>query len=379
MSTTNINMRKAAVLLRSLDGETAALMLAQLSREEAASIRAAIHELGSIDPDEQADVVAEFQRTRPLAAEPTSRGVELSLSSAPVDDSTNQRWQPTETATSKPARFEFLAGASTSALVRFLAREHAQTVAVVLAHLTPERAAAVLAELPERLQSESVDRLSQLGEADPESVNVLEQQLSSWLATVGEDRGTMARRRESVANILAAADPKTRRGILSRLKSQNITVAEQVSPELHLQKAVSDHSRARDTYQSRQATDASAMLQRRLSPAQRQALRPMPIAPAPAPLPRIEFEQLSRLDPPTLAAVMREVDATVLALALAGSGEELIDRVCSQMPKRAARAFRREVRRVGPTRLSDVEGAQRAVADAAALYLSRRRQSLVSA
>ncbi len=62
---------------------------------------------------------------------------------------------------------------------------------------------------------------------------------------------------------------------------------------------------------------------------------------------------------------MREADANVLALALAGSRDEMVDRICEQMPKRTARMFRRELRRLGPTRLSDVEAAKRAIAQIA--------------
>ena len=117
------SLRKAAVLLRSLDSETATLMLGQLSLEEATAIRAAIRELGAIDPEEQADVVAEFRRVRPIATETGSSGVELSLSSAAEHGTVaEQEIAPT---TPSSQRFEFLATAPTAALVPFLAREHA--------------------------------------------------------------------------------------------------------------------------------------------------------------------------------------------------------------------------------------------------------------
>jgi flagellar motor switch protein FliG len=43
------------------------------------------------------------------------------------------------------------------------------------------------------------------------------------------------------------------------------------------------------------------------------------------------------------------------------------------MPRRTAKAFRRQLGRLGPTRLSDVEEAQRLVAAAAARRLTDRR------
>src|SRR5262245_52355901 len=127
------NLRKAAVLLRSLDSETAAVMLGQLSREEAGSLRAAVRELGAIDPEEQADVMAEFRSARPAIARRSARGVELEISQATIHNSDTIANEAAPRGTAK--RFEFLANAPTSAVVPYLAREHAQTIAVVLSHL----------------------------------------------------------------------------------------------------------------------------------------------------------------------------------------------------------------------------------------------------
>jgi flagellar motor switch protein FliG len=79
---------------------------------------------------------------------------------------------------------------------------------------------------------------------------------------------------------------------------------------------------------------------------------------------------LIRLDNRELAAVLSEVDSNVLVLALAGSTDALVDRVCRQMSSRTARSFRRLLRKLGPTRLSDVESAQHAVAEVAARRLA---------
>ena len=101
------NLRKAAVLLRSVDAETAATLLAQLSTDEAMTLREAMRGLGALDPEEQAVVLAEFRRGKPLAGQPANRGVELSLSSA--DAAVEQPVSPHPTTTNK--RFEFLDGA----------------------------------------------------------------------------------------------------------------------------------------------------------------------------------------------------------------------------------------------------------------------------
>jgi flagellar motor switch protein FliG len=91
------------------------------------------------------------------------------------------------------------------------------------------------------------------------------------------------------------------------------------------------------------------------------------------------FDDLVRLDVRTFAAVVRAVDVQVLGLALAGSSEQLAQRICDQVPKRVARVLRRNLRQLGPTRLSDVEAAQRAVSMVAAKFLAARRPDSLSA
>src|SRR4051812_38012847 len=122
------NLRKAAVLLRSLDADTAAMMLGQLSTEEAARIRPAMRSLGPLDSGEQAGVLAELGGDRAPSKRAESGGVELSLSSS-FQDSSLARVASGDS-DEGTRRFEFLENAPAEALVSFLAREHSQTIAV---------------------------------------------------------------------------------------------------------------------------------------------------------------------------------------------------------------------------------------------------------
>src|SRR4029077_18258853 len=83
MNSTPTNLRKAAILIRSLDADTSAKLLAQLSPAEAKSLRIAIQSLGPVEADERDDVAAEFRRAGPVAAESPSEGVQIELSTGP--------------------------------------------------------------------------------------------------------------------------------------------------------------------------------------------------------------------------------------------------------------------------------------------------------
>jgi len=368
MTNNESNLRKAAVLLRSLDADTAATMLAQLSPEEAAAIRGAMRKLGSPDAEEQADVLAELRTARPRKNGASTSGVELNLSSS-AGQSPLTEASPSHARGASGKRFEFLDDAPVAALVTYLAREHSQTIAVVLSHLAPARAAAVLGALPSKIQSDTIDRLSALGELDPQSLTELERELTTWAAKRARSKTAGARRGYVVAAIIAAADPKIRNMILANLPSHVAPRTDQLAPlrdpsEQPRHKPNAAERRTDFCYESRRSTSSA-----RSKPRVHEA----PAA-TPTSLPRIRFDQLIDLDSRTLAAVLREVNADVLALALAGSRDDLVDRIYEQMPKRTARDFRRGLRRLGPTRLSDVEAAQQAVARVAAQYLGRRRQ-----
>ncbi len=368
MTNIDANLRKAAVLLRSLDADTAAMMLGQLSPEEATAIRGAMRALGPVESHERDDVMAELRSARPPAKGSSSGEVELSLSSS-LERAVYDEPSKMPSAAERSNRFEFLEHAPTHSLVPYLAREHSQTIAVVLSHLTPQRAAAVLAALPQKVQTATIERLSTLGETDPESVGVLEREVEAWFAKRDGSRAGRENRRDPMAAILAAADSESRSRILSNMKTQDSIRFQQITP--------------RQTERLRAAVQAARTAPQNRPAARNAVDRPVVktriAAPRPEPqLPRVAFDDLIKLDTRMLASVVRQVDANVLALALAGSRDEMVDRICEPMPKRTAREFRRKLRQLGPTRLSDVEMAQNAVAQAAARQLADRQRALVT-
>ena len=374
MASPSPNLRKAAVLIRSLDAETGASLLAQLSPDEAAALRAAIRALGPIDPEERADVVAEFRRARPLLMEPAAVGVELRLTSSETYDGSDAELQQQPVAATVK-RFEFLERAPIEVLVPYLAREHVQTIAVVLSYLPAGRAAAVVAALPEKIQADTMERLATLGETDPQSLIVLEHELAAWLAKRAIGRPGSVRRHDAVACILAAADATTRQKILANLKTHKAELADELAPAAARDAAPRRNSKASRRRPAISAPRAEAddlrLAAKRMS--HDRAVSPAPPRPSLPPLAPFDFDHLIQLDAQTLGAVLRNVDANVLLIALVGSRDDLIDRICDQMPNRMARSFRKQLRRIGPTRLADVEAAQQSVARAAAQQLSHQR------
>ncbi len=80
--------------------------------------------------------------------------------------------------------FGFLQGVSLDRAVMLLKEEHAQAVALVLAHLPPVRAGEVLEKLPSKQQVDVIKRLSSLDGATPEAVAQVEHALEGKLAII---------------------------------------------------------------------------------------------------------------------------------------------------------------------------------------------------
>ncbi|MGD0901219.1 MAG: FliG C-terminal domain-containing protein [Thermoguttaceae bacterium] len=323
-------LRKAAILVASLDTAAADALLDQLAPDEARQVRGLVVELGNIDAGEQRRVIDEFFRAGPAApvANPSRLvppknppGIEMDSRAARVisDRARLQGPRRSEADRQDDRPFQFLQEAEAEKLARLLAAERPQTVALVLSHLPPERAGAVLSRLPGAAQAEVVRRLVDLEEADPEILREVEEALQSRLS----EQVQMQRRRvaglEAVAGILEATGRNAGSRILDNLSAHDPALAERLGQ------------------------------------------RPL------------EFDDLAALDDDLLAEVFDSAGCELLIPALVGASEELIGRMLGHLPADEADRIRRELNSPGPLRLSDVEEARREVARLARSAMYRRQ------
>ena len=77
ISLQDAGIRKAAILVASLDQAAADLLLRQLGPERAALVRQAVTYLDDIDADERQRIIDEFRRIGPMVPGPSPAGIEL--------------------------------------------------------------------------------------------------------------------------------------------------------------------------------------------------------------------------------------------------------------------------------------------------------------
>lgn len=291
--------RKAAVLLAQLDTAAADAVLDRLPSPQAEELRAQVVSLEQIDAAEKRAVMGEFLAAKPFESWRTERQLAA-------------RHTPEADAADLAAPFSSLHETPPEELARSLGDESAPAAALVIRHLPPAQAAAVLARLDRRLQAEAISSLVQASPADALPLNELEHRLRSRLveadaAQAGQD---------SLVEILKAASPFDQEMLRESLA--------QHAPDLAARLAGDAHAKHVDT-----------------QPA---------------------FDDVLRLADERLARLFYEADPDVAILALAGGPASLVERVCDQLPAREARLMQRAVENLGPVRLGDIDAARQEMA-----------------
>src|SRR5690606_3168248 len=245
MTSTTPNIRKAALLVRSLDSDSAALLLAQLSPQEARAVRQAVRDLGEIDPDEQEQLASELKLEAAMSPHEDAAGVELALSTeVNAPDPAPLRVSSTPLATTEPSGpFAWLEHGDLPTLASVLEREHLSTVAVVLSHLPPQRGADLLAALPPGRRAAALERLADLGESDRASLEVIEKSLADWIARQKRGRQVRADRLQGIRAMLEHTGSDTRDRLMADLARADHRLANELNldsnPSISIQRSTS--------------------------------------------------------------------------------------------------------------------------------------------
>ena len=342
-------IRKAAVFLRGLAPEVAEAMLTRLTASEAAALRAAVAELDHVDPREESLVENEIRSRASKQAinrsQETSEGVELQLGSSAVEASLNV--QPSLPEASAPLEqsnvqwFESLRYADPQTIATFLKAEQPRTAALVLSHLSPDLASAVLDAYPESEQGKLLALLSRQGDADPTSVGVVAKELAEWIRKQNDEKRRRADRLAAIRSIVAASTDDRRERLVRQLRQDEPDLAAELglnAPTIEKSKKPFKNS----------------------------------VNTAPPRPPAMPYEKLEQLDAKVLARALGMLDGRTALLALAEASDALLARVESRLTRKATKELRRRLTQLGATTLIELDQAQLAFAYAAEQALANR-------
>lgn len=304
-------IRKAAILMLSMDPDTSSKMLKHLEAEAVEDITREIASLDIIDPGTSNDVINEFY-SMALARRYVEQGGVMFASrllrkTMSPENASKIIQQIEHQVFQQP--FSFLQKTDTSNLLTFIQDEHPQTIALVLAYLPSSKASEILVGLPPAKQIEVVTRIANMQQTNPEVIKEVERGLESRLSGIVSQTLQDVGGVESVAEMLNLSDRSTEKNILEALETEEPELVEQI---------------------------------RRLM---------------------FVFEDIILVNDKGIQSVLKETDNEELALSLKTASEDLKDKIFRNMSDRAAQLIKEDMEYMGPVRISDVETAQQRIVD----------------
>ena len=305
-----LGVRKAAITLIQLGSEKAATVLSHLSDSEVEAISAEIARLDSIGEDEIDDVMSELREMVTARVNIAQGGLAFAQNLLEQSLGPERAAQIMERlqAAAVQMPFQFLHRADPAQLRSFIADEHPQVIALVLAHMTADKASMLLAGLPPEQQAQVAHRIAVMDRTSPEIVRTVEASLERKLSSVLQP-AEMSRVGgvDPLVNIINRSDRLTERAIVEGLETLDAELADEVRSRMFM------------------------------------------------------FEDIVTLEDRSVQLVVRQVDTGELALALKGVTEAVRNKVTSNLSERAAQALLEEVELLGAVRLTQVEEAQQSV------------------
>lgn len=200
--------------------------------------------------------------------------------------------------------FDVLKKADSAQLINFLNKEHPQTIALILSHLSPEQTANALRELMEPLRSEVAYRIATLGKVSPQTLKRIEKVVDEMAGltmsqTMGKLGGT-----KSLAQILNRASISLSKEVLDKIEEYDAGVANEVQRLMFL------------------------------------------------------FDDIVLIQDKDLQKILREVDRKDLVLSLKTADDKLKQKIFNNMSERAADLLQEELQYMGMVKLKEVEAAQ---------------------
>lgn len=301
--------KKAAVLIMSLGPEVSSKVFKHLNDEEIEQLTLEIANINKVSPELKDEVMSEFHEMA-LAQDYISRGgikyareiLEKALGSQKAAAIINRL-----TASLQVRPFDAIRKTDPAQLLNFIQTEHPQTIALIIAYLQPNQAAAVLSGLKPELQADVAKRVATMDRTSPEVIKDVERILEQKMSTLVINEYATAGGIGSIVNILNMVDRGTEKTIMDELDEGDPELADEIRKRMFV------------------------------------------------------FEDIALLDTRAVQLLNRVTDMKDMALALKTASEDVKNVIFSNLSKRAAEMLKDDIEFLGPVRLREVEEAQQRI------------------
>lgn len=303
--------QKVAILLMSLDVDTAAKVFKQLSLEEVEQIALEITNLQDLPQNLVDQALEEFYHLMTAQSFMLEGGLDYAqqiLEKSYGYEKAKEIVEKIRVLTSVRG-FSILKKADPQQLANFLTKEHPQTIALILSHLPPDLVAEVLSEFNEQLRIDTVFRIAKLGKVSPQLLQEVEHVVDQIAEQTLAQNLAVAGGAQLVANILNKSNTTIAKSLLENIEEKDYGLSLEIKRLMFL------------------------------------------------------FEDIVTLDDRSIQRVLRDVDKRDLALALKVADEKVKQKIFKNMSERAAAVVKEELEFMGPVKLKEVEAAQMRIVD----------------
>ena len=299
--------QKAAILLIALGPAVSSKVFPHLSEDEIEALTLEIAAQRQVTPDTRDRVLNEFYELALAQSYISQGGIEYAKELLDRALGSNKALEIIQrlTASLQVRPFDFVRKTDPAQLLSFIQNEHPQTIALIMAYLSPEQASIVLGALPPDRQADVARRIAIMDRTSPEVLREVERVLERKLASAVQSDYTAAGGVEAVVEVLNRVDRSTEKGIMESLAVQDPHLAEEIKKRMFL------------------------------------------------------FEDIVHLDNRAIQRILRDVDMSKdLPLALKVVGDEVKRKITGNISKRAAENLKETMDFMGPGRRRAVEEAQ---------------------
>ena len=304
--------QRLAALLILLGEDTAAALIKQFDDNERELVCAEMANLPMMDQLTQGRVLQEFTEMAITASSAVSGSVDFTRR---VLEKSVGLFKAAEiigrvgTARTSVSTMQTIIDLDSTSLCNLIKEEDPQAIALVLSYLSAQKGSEVLIALPEKQREQVVERLATLASTPIEVVETLGEVLSSKVGERVSRALNQTGGEKSAAALLNAMQKEQRAAILNNLDER--------------------------------APDLVRSIRMKM----------------------FTFDDLASLDTKTLQKIMREVDASKLAVALSAATDQLKTAMLGALSKRAAETVAEEIANMGKVGLREIEASQNSIID----------------
>lgn len=171
--------QKAAALVIALGTDKASKLYKYLSDEDVEKLTLEVAKLGHLEAEQTEAVLDDFYKMCLTQKVVTDGGLEYAravLEKAYGENTASELLQKVAKYL-KNRNFDFIEKADTKNLFSVLQHERAQTIALVLSYVESGKAAALIAELPDKKRIQVVKCIARMDSASPDAIKIVEAQL----------------------------------------------------------------------------------------------------------------------------------------------------------------------------------------------------------